>query len=886
MKLKNLLLPVFLIQLAINTLAQSLTCDIRLNQVGFLPNSIKLAAVVNTQSDSFKVMTSDLQSTVYEGQFLPSAYYSSSDEDVFLANFSLVTDPGEYVLVVDDLGKSVTFQITDNVFTDLLKATLKYYYYNRASMAITSEFGGVYARDAGHPDTAVVVLPSAATTSRPAGTIISSPGGWYDAGDYNKYIVSCSGAVFALLSAYETYPELYDTLNTFIPESDNNIPDILDEALYNIKWMMTMQDEDGGVYNKTTNANFSGFVMPSVATAIRYVTAKSTAATLDFAAVMAMTARIYRKYDPELADTALAQAERAWQWAKANPNIEFNNPCASGSYPAVNTGEYNDGGFDDEFMWCASELYVTTKDSNYYKEINFKQSFGVPGWPTVASLGLLSLLVNQDSLTEIADINSIQNKFINAVSGTKNNVASSPYRIPGDFYYWGGNNAFANWGMMFMQAFRLTGDASYYNAGMFSLDYLLGKNAATYCFVTGYGTKSPMHPHHRISSADGVVNPVPGMLVGGAASGDGADCGASAYPSTLSAKSYLDEECSYSTNEIAIGYNSGLVFLAGAVMAEYHKNFSDSMPRYFSISRNRINLTSKTGIDIPLVLDGNTNWKLITSVDWISISDTAGSGNATIAVNSTTDNPTESERAGKIYVYSQNVLTDSVLVTQNGMRKSFKIEAEDYFEKFGTQNEATSDEGGGQNVGYVGIGYWLSYILDISYTGVYNVIYRHAGWAGDFDVYLNDTLLQNVSFPKTADWQMWESDTIEMYFLEGQHIMKMVFNKEGVNLNWYQFEWKSLYKEKEDTSANIENSVNELVKIFPNPADNFLNIEIGTKHGSGEIMILSIEGKSLLYKTFKDKEIERIDVSCLKKGLYILKVNFESIAITEKIIID
>ncbi len=885
MKTKNILLFFVLAQMAIFTVAQNLSYDIRLNQLGFLPNSVKLAAVVNTQSDSFKVMTSDMQITVYQGQFLPSAYYSSSDEDVFLANFSLMTDPGEYVLVVEDLGKSVTFQITDNVFTDLLKATLKYYYYNRASMEITSEFGGVYAREAGHPDTAVVVLPSAATDSRSTGTIISSPGGWYDAGDYNKYIVSCSGAVFALLSAYETYPELYDTLNNFIPESDNNIPDILDEALYNIKWMMTMQDEDGGVYNKTTNANFSGFVMPLEATATRYVTAKSTAATLDFAAIMAMTARIYRKFNPELADTALAQAERAWLWAKTNPNIEFNNPGASGSYPAVNTGEYNDGGFNDEFMWCASELYVTTKDSNYYKEINFEQSFGVPGWPTVASLGLISLFVNQDSLSATADIDFIKDKFINAVSGIKNNVASSPYRIPGDFYYWGGNNAFANWGMMFMQAFRLTGDASYFNAGMFSLDYLLGKNATTYCFVTGYGTKSPMHPHHRISSADGVVNPIPGMLVGGACEG-GDDCGASAYPSTLSAKSYLDNECSYSTNEIAIGYNSGLVFLTGALMAEYHKNFADSMPRYFSISRNRINLTSKTGIDIPLVFDGNTNWKLIKSVDWISISDTAGSGNVTIKVNSTTDNPTDSERTGKIYVYSQDILSDSVIVTQNGMRKSFKMEAEDYFKKFGTQNEATADEGGGENVGFVGIGHWLTYILDISYVGYYNVIYRHAGYAGDFDVYLNDTLLQNVTFPKTSDWQVWESDTIEMYFMEGQHIMKMVFNKEGVNLNWYQFEWKSLYKTEDPVTANVGNLINELVKIYPNPADNYLNIDLSAQNGSGVIKILSIEGKILLHQISKGKEIERIDLTGIGKGLYILKVNFESLEMTKKIIIE
>jgi endoglucanase len=98
---------------------------------------------------------------------------------------------------------------------------------------------------------------------------------------------------------------------------------------------------------------------------------------------------------------------------------------------------------------------------------------------------LLSLLVNHDSLTAQANLQLIKDTYINAVSYTKNNMTTSPYRIPGDFYYWAGNGAFANWGMLFMQAFRLTHDASYYNAAIATLDYLMGKNATTYCFVTG-----------------------------------------------------------------------------------------------------------------------------------------------------------------------------------------------------------------------------------------------------------------------------------------------------------------------------------------------------------------------------------------------------------------
>lgn len=237
MRIRNLLLLIILAQLTILTIAQSVSYDIRLNRIGFLPNTVKIAVVVNTQSDSFKVVTSDLSAIVFEGQFLPSVYYPSSGEDIRIADFTLMNVPGDYVLVVDDLGKPVPFSVEEDVYTDVSKAVIKTYYFNRASTPILSQYAGVYAREEGQPDTAVIVLPSAASADRPAGTKISTPGGWYDAGDYNKYIVSSGGTVFTQLSAYETYPEFYDILNTNIQESNNTIPDILDETLWNIKWM-------------------------------------------------------------------------------------------------------------------------------------------------------------------------------------------------------------------------------------------------------------------------------------------------------------------------------------------------------------------------------------------------------------------------------------------------------------------------------------------------------------------------------------------------------------------------------------------------------------------------------------------------------------------------
>ena len=98
---------------------------------------------------------------------------------------------------------------------------------------------------------------------------------------------------------------------------DPAIPDLLNEALWNLEWMLTMQDpHDGGVYHKLTNKRFDGVVMPHEATSERYVVQKSTAAALDFAAVMATASRVLAKYEeqlPGMSARMLAAAESAWQ---------------------------------------------------------------------------------------------------------------------------------------------------------------------------------------------------------------------------------------------------------------------------------------------------------------------------------------------------------------------------------------------------------------------------------------------------------------------------------------------------------------------------------------------------------------------------------------------
>jgi len=113
-------------------------------------------------------------------------------------------------------------------------------------------------------------------------------------------------------------------------------------------------------------------------------------------------------------------------------------------------------------------------------------------------------------------------------------------------------------------AYRLTADRSYLRHALGNLDYLLGRNATGYSFVTGFGGRSPLHPHHRPSAADGIDAPVPGLLVGGPNPGRQDGC---AYPVTAPDKAYVDDVCAYASNEVAINWNAPLVYLSAALEA-------------------------------------------------------------------------------------------------------------------------------------------------------------------------------------------------------------------------------------------------------------------------------------------------------------------------------
>ena len=419
-------------------------------------------------------------------------------------------------------------------------------------MAIEEPYGGIYQRASGHPDDQCYFHPS---TGKEEGTL-NSPGGWYDAGDYGKYAVNAAIAVGQMLNLMETLPEAAPGDQLTIPESGNGIPDLLDEIRYELDWVATMQDDVGGVFHKLTALNFGGFIMPEEYDLDRYIIGKGTSSSLNFAAVMAQASRVYAEIDPLFSASALEAAEAAWKWAVENDSIPFRNP------EDVFTGEYGDHQFSDDFYWAAAELYVSTGREDYIaylleNEEPYQHQMTNSWKFFIRNMGFHTLLINETDMHP-----ALKEKHLKLSDEILEKLNTIPYRISIDHFEWGSNSDVLNQAMILCIAHHLTGDQKYLDGALRNTNYIFGKNATAYSFMTGFGSKQVMHPHHRPSGADAIDEPVPGFIVGGP-NKDKQDRQEVQYASDYPARSFEDVEPSYASNEVCLNWNAPAVFVLG-----------------------------------------------------------------------------------------------------------------------------------------------------------------------------------------------------------------------------------------------------------------------------------------------------------------------------------
>jgi endoglucanase len=227
------------------------------------------------------------------------------------------------------------------------------------------------------------------------------------------------------------------------------------------------------------------------------------------------------------------------------------------------TGQYSDTLITDDLFWAQAEMALTEGRPG---DLPLSHISGIaavtPWWQENQMLGIISLALSdkenfKDHSKAAADV------LITFADELVAKSETSPYRVSLDFFVWGSNADVANQALVKLIAFKKTGDKKYMMSIQGDVDWLLGRNPTGYCFVTGFGTLSPMNIHHRPSGADGVPEPVPGFLVGGPNTSVMNDCDPLVKRSKFPAASYIDSECSYSTNEICINWNAPLFFVMG-----------------------------------------------------------------------------------------------------------------------------------------------------------------------------------------------------------------------------------------------------------------------------------------------------------------------------------
>lgn len=539
--------------------------EIRLNQVGYYPDEEKVVVFEGINAKEKITVTDEQGNVVLQPKVMRQAISPWSKKKRFIVDVSELNTPGKYTIAVK--GAERQFVVNQAALRDISHASLKFFYLMRTGIPIDKKYAGEYARPVGHPDLHVLIHPSAASQGRPAGSVISSPLGWYDAGDYNKYVVNSSFSIGLMMLVYEQNKPYFHSLNLNIPESKNATADFLDEMMFNLRWLLTMQDpEDGGVYHKLTTPNFEGFVKPTDCKQPRYVVAKSVTAAYDFAAVMAQASRLLDGNGDyvEFSYQAAEAAKRAYEWAKNHPQVFYRQGSMNRQFqPAVNTGEYGDGNANDEQFWAATEMYRLTKEDKYLQDAkNLKPSrFTTPTWGNVAGLGIFSWINAGESEMQSEMLQQLKDYCEQLISRVPTSSFQAPYGDRMEDFGWG---CLAEHccvpGVALLYADRYIAPNRYRGYALQNVDYLLGRNATGYCYVTGFGQKSPMHPHHRISSSDGIEKPFPGMLVGGPnPMQQDKSSGNLVYPSSFPDESYLDEEPSYASNEIAINWNASLV---------------------------------------------------------------------------------------------------------------------------------------------------------------------------------------------------------------------------------------------------------------------------------------------------------------------------------------
>jgi endoglucanase len=585
--------------------AEPAPAPVRLNQLGFAPDTVKRAMIANPSASPLPWRVVDAGGrTVVSGQtrvFGPDRF---SGESVHQIDFSGLRALGEGYRLIVAGAESRPFAISAKPFARLKRDALAFFYHQRSGVPIEARFVGDprWARPAGHaPDKATCFDKTDETglTWPGCAYTLDATGGWYDAGDHGKYVVNGGISVWTLLNAYER-AALRGTAAAFgdrtqpIPEAGNGVNDLLDEARFGLEFLLRMQapegarafvpvgphgrgatpelveiDASGMAHHKLADERWTAIpTAPHEAKERRYLYPPSTAATLNLAATAAQAARIWREIDPAFAARALQAAERAFAAAERNPEVYAWNGFTG-------SGGYGDESVGDEFYWAAAELYATTGEAGYLAAAKRSPMWlkgpadgaGDIAWPSVGTLGTITLAIAPSRLSD-ADRATARAALVRAADAHLADRETVGYAVPyaPEGYPWGSTSSILNRAIVLALAYEFTGDAKHRDGVVDGMDFVLGRNPLDRSFVSGFGARPMRNPHHRFWAAQKDPNyppPPPGALSGGPNDTNMSDPIAAELKGECAPQTcWADHIDSYAMNEVAVNWNAPLVWVA------------------------------------------------------------------------------------------------------------------------------------------------------------------------------------------------------------------------------------------------------------------------------------------------------------------------------------
>ncbi len=580
------------------------------DQFGYRPGDPKVAVVRDPHvgydskdrfapGAEYQVRRADDGAAVFSGKLSAwggGAVEASSGDAGWWFDFSVVDAPGKYfVYDVARNRRSPTFRIDDRVYSDALRAAVRMYFYQRsgygkhqpqAQSCWTDE--PAYLR----PDQDVGARD--VTDRANSAKVRNLSGGWFDAGDTNKYVTFAAQPVHQLLTAYQENSQAF-TDDFGIPESGNGIPDLLDEVKWETDWLKRMQFDDGSAALKVGSIVYAAASPPSTDKSARFYVPSCTSSTIALAGMLAHASFVFARFPALEAEAADLRRRAAAAWRNYRSAPAKQTACDS---QVVHAGkaDWSAEDQDGEAVVAAVYLFAITGDSAYddfikanYKATRPYRDFGWTRYNPEQGEALLFYtgLAGADRALQAT---LIEDKRRDVAAGNhvygfdaRDDLYRSFMHEPQ--YHWGSNNPRAAYGNSNMDAIRYGAAAAepprLRDRALEILHYFHGVNPFGKVYLTNmyaYGATDSVNelfhvwfwPGSKWSDAlTSACGPAPGYVPGGPV----ANAGAAGVPASMAPpsgqpaqKSYRDwngnaPENSYVVNEPGIYYQSGYVKL-------------------------------------------------------------------------------------------------------------------------------------------------------------------------------------------------------------------------------------------------------------------------------------------------------------------------------------